>query len=108
MLLRDAVTRQRGTVTTGPHGEPVTDWSTPAEGAYAAEVFSPTSDEDVDNAQRVDAQYVVQAYPDADVTSTDRVVWQGDMFEVVSGVDKLSAHGRVRSLKFLIRRITGA
>lgn len=108
MRLGDTVTRLRGTDTSGPHGEPVTDWTTPNAVPYAAEVYAPQSDEDVALAQRVAAQYVVQAFPEADFLPTDRAVWQGDTYEIVSAIDKLAMRGEVRSLKFLIKRWTGA
>ena len=102
-MLRDSIVRQRGTLVGGTE----TDWTTPTTATYAAEVFSPTSNEDVVFAQRVEAQYVVQAVAEADIVPTDRVVWQSDSYEIVSGIDKLSAHGQVRQLRFLIRKISG-
>lgn len=102
-MLRDSVIRQRGTLVGGTE----IDWSSPTVATYAAEVFGPSSNEDVVFAQRVEAQYVCQADTAADIVPTDRIVWQADTFEIVSGIDKLSAHGRVRMLKFLLRRVTG-
>src|SRR6266545_185935 len=102
-MLRDNIVRQRGTLVGGTE----IDWTTPTTATYAAEVFSPTSNEDVVFAQRVEAQYVVQAVAEADIVPTDRVTWQTDVYEIVSGVDKLSAHGQVRQLKFMIRRVVG-
>jgi hypothetical protein len=104
-VLHDSITRTRGTLVGGTE----IDWSTPGAdpASYAAEVFAPSSDEDVVFAQRVSAQYVCQAVPAADIVPTDRIAWQGDTYEIASGVDKLSAHGTVRHLKFLLRRVTG-
>lgn len=107
MRLTDTITRQRAAEVPGPYGGTTYDWAAPAELVLPAEVVSPTSDEDVQNAQRVQAQYVVIAYPDADVTPVDRVAWRGDVYDVASGVDVLSAHGTARALRFLIRRVTG-
>jgi hypothetical protein len=102
-VLRDTITRQRGTLVGGTE----IDWTSPTTATYAAEVFFPTSDEDVTFAQRVDAQYVCQSVATADIVPTDRIVWQTDTYEIASGVDKLSAHGTVRQLRFLLRRVTG-
>jgi hypothetical protein len=105
--LSDRIIRQRAAIVAGPYAGEDYDWDNPAELAMPAEVVSPTSDEDVQNAQRVSAQYVVVTYPDADVTPVDRVEWRGEVYEVASGVDQLSAHGVTRALRFLIRRVTG-
>jgi hypothetical protein len=102
-MLRDTITRQRGTLVGGTE----IDWSAPTTAPYAAEVFAPSSNEDVVFAQRVEAQYVCQSDPAADIVPTDRIVWQSDTYEIASGVDKLSAHGAVRQLKFMLRRVTG-
>jgi hypothetical protein len=107
MRLLDTVTRQRGVDTSGSYGSTTIDWTNPALADFAAEVYAPSSTEDVDLAQRVEAQYFVQNYPDADIRSVDRVAWQGDTYEVASGIDKLSMHGKVYSLKYAIRRVTG-
>ncbi len=102
-MLRDSIIRQRGTLVGGTE----IDWTTPTTATYAAEVFSPSSNEDIIFAQRVEAQYVVQAVVEADIVPTDRITWQADVYEIVSGVDKLSAHGKVRQLRFLIRKVSG-
>jgi hypothetical protein len=107
MRLLDTITRQRGVDTGGSYGSTTIDWTTPTIAAYPAEVYAPSSTEDVDLAQRVEAQYIVQNYPTADVKPVDRIVWQGDTYEIVSGIDKLSMHGTVLSLKYAIRRVTG-
>lgn len=106
-MLRGLIVRQRGTEVAGPYGGLEISWTSPAQVTYAAEVFSPTSDEDVAGAQRVEAQYVVQVYPDADIEPTDRIVWLSDTYEVASGIDKLAARGKTHQLKFLMRKMTG-
>jgi hypothetical protein len=107
MRLLDTVTRRRGTDTGGSYGSTTIDWTNPALADLAAEVYAPSSTEDVDLAQRVEAQYIVQNYGNADVKSVDRIDWQGDTYEIASGIDKLSMHGTVLSLKYAIRRVTG-
>lgn len=107
-MLRGSIIRLRGTEVAGPYGGIEINWTSPASATYPAEVFSPVSDEEVALAQRVEAQYVVQVYPDADVTPVDRIVWDGDTYEVTTAVDKLAARGRTHQLKFLIKRWVGA
>lgn len=106
-MLQDSIVRLRGTEVAGPYGGIEIDWSSPSQVILACEVFSPVSDEEVAMAQRVEAQYVVQVFPEADVTPVDRIVWEGDTYEVVSGVDKLAARGKTHQLKFLMRKVTG-
>lgn len=106
-MLHDSIVRLRGVEVAGPYGGIEIDRTSPTSATYAAEVFAPTSDEDVALAQRVEAQYVVQVVPDADVIPVDWIEWKGDTYEVASGIDKLAAHGRVHQLKFQMRRVTG-
>ena len=42
-MLRDSIIRRRGTLVGGTE----IDWTTPTTATYAAEMFSPTSNEDV-------------------------------------------------------------
>ena len=107
MRLADTITRQRATAGTGPYGGGDLDWTTPTTATYAAEVYNPSSLEDLDTGDRVTTRLVVQTYPDADITARDRVVWKGDTYEIDSDVEKLSAHGTVRSLRFVILRVQG-
>lgn len=107
-MLRGSIVRLRGTEVAGPYGGTEISWTSPAQATLAAEVFSPVSDEDVALAQRVEAQYVVQVSPDADVLPVDRIVWLGDTYEVASGVDKLAARGKTHQQKFLMKRFMGA
>lgn len=108
MIYRDRIIRQRGTAVAGAYGSPdEVSWTTPQEEPYPAVVVAPSSTEDVALAQRVEASYLVQVYPGADVLPTDRVVWAGETFEVTGGIEKLAAFGWVHALRFGIRQVTG-
>jgi hypothetical protein len=107
MRLRDTVTRLRGSPGGGPYGGGDLDWTSPASADYAAEVFNPSSFEDLQAGDEITTRFVVQTYPEADVTGRDRVVWRGATYEIVSDVEPLSMHGRVRSLRFVIQRVQG-
>lgn len=107
MRLSDSIVRQRGAPGSGPYGGGDTDWSNPAEATYAAEVYNPSSLEDLNTGDRVVTRLVAQTYPDADITALDRVVWRGNTYEITSDVEPLSMHGQVRSLRFVIQRVQG-
>lgn len=107
MNLTDSITRERAAVTTGLYGTSELDWANVTTTDYLAEVHSPTSTEEVANAQRVNAEYIVMVYPTADITPVDRIVWKGDRYEVATGVAKWSMHGWVRGQSFMVRRVTG-
>lgn len=107
MRLGDSIVRQRGTAGGGPYGGGDLDWTSPATATYAAEVFNPSSFEDLQTGNQIVTRLVVQTYPDADVTGRDRVVWRGVTYEIVSDIEPLSMHGTVRSLRFVIQRVQG-
>lgn len=107
MRLGDSIERLRGIAGGGPYGGGDTDWTSPATATYSAEVYNPSSLENLDTGDRVVTRLVVQTYPDADITARDRVVWHGATYEIVSDVEPLSARGTVRSLRFVIQRVQG-
>ena len=107
MRLGDSIIRQRGTAGSGPYGGGDLNWTTPTTATYAAEVYNPSSFEDLQTGDRIVSKLVVQTYPDADVTGLDRVVWQGETYEIASDIEPLSMHGTVRSLRFVIQRVQG-
>lgn len=107
-MLRDSIVRQRGTAGTGPYGGGDLDWTNPAEATYAAEVYNPTSFENLDTGDRIVSRLICQTDPAADVTGFDRVVWRATTYEIISDVEPLSMHGRVRGLRFVIQRVQGA
>lgn len=107
MYLGDSIVRQRGAAGSGPYGGGDTDWSNPTLATYAAEVYNPSSFENLDTGDRVVTRLVCQTNPDADITSLDRVVWRGVTYEVVSDVEPLAMSGVVEGLRFVIQRVQG-
>jgi len=107
MHLGDSIVRQRGTASGGPYGGGDIDWTTPTTATYAAEVYNPSSFENLQTGERIVTRLIVQTYPDADITGRDRVVWRGVTYEIVSDVEPLSMDGTVESLRFVIQRVQG-
>lgn len=108
MLLRDTVTRLRGTTGTGSHGEPVIDWSSPATAVYAAEVQPVSTAEALAAQQRTETRWKAFLPYEADVEPTDRIVWDGDTYEVDGDVERWKMNGRGHHLEVFLNRFEGA
>lgn len=109
ILYRDVLTRIRPTETTDPWSDkPILDYEHPEEPVgIPGAVVAPRSQEEVLYAQEIDARYLAQCGPKADWKPTDRVLWQGDQYNVKGGIDKLVYRGKTVALQFGLQRVTG-
>ncbi len=106
LRLYDSITRQRAGVADDGYGNQVHDWSSPASVTYPAEVQPLSGTEDVDDQQRTDTRWRLWLPPDADLVATDRVVWEGDTYEVDGDVQLWKIKGRPHHLKAILVKIT--
>lgn len=106
--LSDTVTRQRGTVGEGSHGEPVIDWSTPVTAVYSAEVQPVSTAEALAAQQRTETRWKAFLPWGADVVATDRIVWDGDTFEVDGEPERWKFKAVGHHLELFLVRFEGA
>jgi hypothetical protein len=108
MQLHDTVTRQRGTLTTGPYGSAdEIDWTTPAEVVYAAEVQPLSSDENVVLQQRVESRWRAFLPPGADVVATDRIVWDTVVYEIDGEPERWKRRAVMHHLELILTKVSG-
>lgn len=108
MNLTDTVTRQRGTVSDGAHGEPVTDWTTPSTAVYRAEVQPLSTVEALAAQQRTETRWKAFLDYTADVLATDRIVWDGDTYEVDGEPERWKRRAVGHHLELFLIRWQGA
>lgn len=107
MRLHDQITRHRnGEVVTDPYGNPVGDWEDPTSVTYPAEVQPLSATEDVVDQQRTDTRWRLWLGPTADLLATDRVEWDGQMYEIEGDVERWKQRGTLHHLKAILVKIT--
>jgi hypothetical protein len=106
--LSDTVTRQRGTVSSGSHGEPVIDWTTPATAVYPAEVQPVSTAEALAAQQRTETRWKAFLPYSADVEPTDRIVWDSVVYEVDGEPERWKRRAVGHHLELFLIRFEGA
>lgn len=107
--LRDRVTRLRAPLISAGHGNQRRDWANAAEQLYPASVTPVSSTEEVVNTQSTTGRFVLELGPYADLEATDRIRWDGDVYEVDGDVERHKHRsGRLHHLKAMLLRVTVA
>lgn len=106
MLLADHVYRLRAVTTDDGYGNQTTDWSLATSVEYSAEVQPLSADENDVNQQRTETRWRLWLSARADLIATDRIVWDGNTYEVYGDVERWKARGRMHHVKAILRKIT--
>lgn len=105
MRLGDQVTRVRAELVDIGYGNQGRDWNNTTEQPYAAEVQPVSSTEDVVNQQQTVTRWRLFLGPDADLEATDRIVWDGDTYEVDGDVERWKRRGVLHHLEAVLMRV---
>ena len=108
-FMRDSVTRQRATSTT-KNGCEVLDWSNPATATITGvQVTAQATSRDFEGrVEQVSDRRTLRAPFNADIQAGDRVVWNGNTYEVEGEVfHTKSPTGRVSSTRCTLVRLCG-
>lgn len=105
MILHDRVTRLRASLTDGPYGNQQRDWANASSVDLSADVQPVSSTEDVVNQQQTVTRWRLTLYPSSDLEPTDRVVWDGDTYEVEGAVERWKRRGAVHHLRAVLMRV---
>lgn len=105
MILRDKVTRLRAPLVDGPYGNQTRDWANATAVTYAAEVQPVSSTEEVVNQQRTETRWRLFLGPSADLEATDRILWDGDTYEVDGEVERHKRRGALHHLEAVLLRV---
>lgn len=107
MLLRDTVTRLRGTAGTGSYGSDEIDWSSPTELDMSCEFQPMTTDEEVALQQRTESFWRVFLPAGADVLATDRLRFDGVDYEIDGEPRRWRMNGREHHVELVVTRVVG-
>lgn len=105
MILSDAVVRQRAPLIAGPYGNQQRDWPNATSVTYTAELQPVSSTEDIVNQQQTVTRWRLFLGPDADLQATDRVVWDGDTYEVDGDVERWKRWGVLHHVEAVLMRV---
>lgn len=105
MLLHDQVTRLRAGLTEGPYGNETRDWDNATSATYSAEVQPVSSTEDIVNQQQTITRWRLFLPASADLEATDRIVWDGDTYEVDGDVERWKRRGVLHHLEAVLMRV---
>ena len=106
MLLPDQVTRRRATTASDGYGNPTSDWSSVTEVVYPAEVQPASTDENVVDQDRTVTRWRAWLPAAADLVATDRIVWDGDTYEIDGDVQRWKQRGVPHHIEVLLVKVT--
>lgn len=107
MRLHDTITRLRATGSSDGYGNTTADWSgTLNEVDLPAEVQPAGSTEDVVDQARTTTRWRLWLFADADLTASDRVRWDGQVYEVDGDVETWKRRGAPHHLEALLMKVT--
>lgn len=106
MLLYDKVTRLRADEIDDGYGNKTIDWENADSVEYPAEVQPLSSTEDVADQQRTDTRWRLWLGPAADLVATDRIEWDGEIYEVEGDVERWKQRGQLHHLKAVLMKVT--
>lgn len=105
MLLADFILRKRAITEDDGYGNLRRDWAHTEDVEYPAEVQPLSAAEDVSDQDRLETRWRLWLYPKADLVPTDRVVWDGQTYEVIGDIEVWKQKGRVHHKKVILIKI---
>lgn len=106
MLFADSVSRLRSTTVEDDYGNLIRVWSGATPVVYAAEVQPLSATENTVDQDRLETRWRMWLYPTADVVATDRIVWDGDTYEIQGDIERWKIKGRLHHLKAILSKVT--
>lgn len=108
MIFRDRIVRLRAPQITAGYGNTRRDWASATSTLYPATVGPVSTDEDVVDQNRVTGRWRMFLPATADVVATDRIVYDGDTYDIDGDVERWKRHGRLHHLEAVLLKVTQA
>lgn len=110
MILRDQVIRLRAAASPNDgYGNSKADWNSASSITYPAAVQPMTlrsSNENVVDQSRTVTRWQMFLPPSADVIATDRIEWNGQIFEVDGDIEVWKRRGRPHHIEAVLVKVT--
>ena len=107
MRLPHTVTVLRAPLVTDAKGNKVRDWTTATQTPAAAWVQPLTSDEQTLGQDRVTSRWRIFLDPETVALATDRIVWQGDTYQVDGEIQAWVTQVGVHHYEGYLLRVSG-
>jgi hypothetical protein len=104
--LHDTITRVRAPLVAASYGNRKRDWAAATEQDFLVHWSTKTVDEVVGDEARTVVRGKVFGGPDLDLEATDRVVFQGETFEVDGDVMRSYRQGVLHHVRAMLKKIS--
>jgi head-tail adaptor len=105
VLLHDTVERLRPAPVGDGYGNNRPDWTSPATVTLPAEVQPMSGDEDLADQNRTTTRWRLFLNAGADIVATDRIRWDGRLFEVDGDVERWKRRGVEHHIEAVLTRV---
>jgi hypothetical protein len=106
VILRDRIVRLRAPLVASGYGNQQRDWDNAVGVIYPAAVGPLSTGEDVVDQQQTTTRLRLILPSPADATATDRIVWDGQTYEIDGEVATVKRHGRVHHHEAVLVKVT--
>lgn len=109
MILHDSITRLRAPLVAGQYGNQTRDWANAASAEFlvhwSAQLAAQSVAEVVGDEARTAVRVKIFGYADLDLEATDRVVFEGDTYEVDGEILRSFRRGVPHHTRVFLKRI---
>lgn len=106
MILHDPITRLRAPLIAGSYGDQSRDWPNATSTTYRVHWSAKSVTEVVGDEARTIIRGKIFGGPDLDLEATDRVVFDGDTYEVDGEIMRSYRQGQLHHVRAFLRKIT--
>lgn len=106
MRLYDTITRLRAPLVSAGYGNTKRNWAAATSTEFVVHWSTKSVTEVVGDEARTVTRGKVLGGPDLDLEATDRVLYDGDLYEVDGDVMKSPRMGQLHHVRAMLRRIT--
>lgn len=106
MQLHDTITRLRAPLTSAGYGNQSRNWAAATSTDFVVHWSTKAVDEVIGDEPRTVTRGKIFGGPDLDLLATDRVLFDGDTYEVDGDVMNSYRQGQLHHVRAMLRRIT--
>jgi hypothetical protein len=106
VILHDSITVQRAPLVTGSYGNSSRNWAAATSTDYLVHWSAQSVSEVIGDEARTVTRGKIFGGPDLDLEATDRVLFDGDTYEVDGDVMRSYRQGQLHHIRAFLRRIT--
>jgi hypothetical protein len=106
VILHDSITVQRAPLVAGSYGNSSRNWAAATSTDYLVHWSAQSVTEVVGDEARTITRGKIFGGPDLDLEATDRVVFDGDLYEVDGDIMRSYLRGQLHHIRAFLKRVT--